>query len=242
MGSNICCSDCPSRNHSIFQSIQPGLLNECAKSKNFTRYQPGEYLIKKGDPYNGIYCIKSGTVKIMKPGPEGEPNLILWIARPSDVLGLDALVNNENYTYTAIAIKPVNACFIPEEDFGKLLKKDHVLALNVMKNLSKKINFIEERIQNLTHKTVENRFVEFLVSSAPKRNEGQIYLDHTIDEVAGLVGTTRYYLDKVIGRLRKKNLITVHKRKIMLLDVKKLKELLNPEKPFANEPAYSSLS
>jgi CRP/FNR family transcriptional regulator, polysaccharide utilization system transcription regulator len=226
---NASCAECSNRSQSIFQAIKPEMLSECLKNKATTRFSIGDILVRQGEPYKGIFCISSGAVKVIKPNPQSENDLILWIARPGDVLGMDALINSDAYSYTAVAIKPVLACFIPEENFASLLKRNQELALSVMQNLSKKINLIEERIQNITHKTVENRFVEFLVANAPKGKEGETFLDHTIDEVSGLIGTTRYYLDKVIGRLRKKNLVTIHKKRIMLLNAKGLEELIKSE-------------
>ncbi|MBA3901223.1 MAG: Crp/Fnr family transcriptional regulator [Bacteroidetes bacterium] len=216
------CYGCPQKSQSIFQSTHSEALISCLQSKQLLKFNPGEYLISKGENSLGIFCIKSGSVKLVKDNSQGENGLILWIAKAADIIGLDTLINNESHSYSAIAISPVKACFIPEKEFKNLLKKNHLLTINVMKALSQKINLIEDRIHNISSKTVESRLISCLLGLSVK--EGA-YIEHSIEDLSGLIGTTKYYMEKIIGKMKKKNLIAVHKRRIMLLDVNKLKAL-----------------
>ncbi|MDD3459652.1 MAG: cyclic nucleotide-binding domain-containing protein, partial [Weeksellaceae bacterium] len=80
------CSDCANSFDNLFCKIKGSKLDELIDEKTFTKYSKGEFIFKEGTRPFGIFCMKSGKVKLVKAGEDGR-NHILRLHRPGDLLG-----------------------------------------------------------------------------------------------------------------------------------------------------------
>lgn len=219
------CFTCSLKGSFIFKNCAKHSRKELFPNKRIFCFEKGDEILKQGDAFSGVYCVKAGVVKIVKPAKEKKDEFILWFARPGEILGLDSFIGSEKYTYSAVAMMPAVACFIPNNDFRYLLANDSTAFFDLMKTLSRRIDFIEERITSMVHKKTKERLAEFLVDLAVDEEKNKEYYGFT--DIASMIGTTQSYLHKLLIELSSKNLVEVKKRYVKVKDVDRLIAISN---------------
>lgn len=194
------------------------------KNKVLLRYKKAESLVKAGDALTGVYCIKEGLVKILKKGCK-DKEFLLWIAGKHDIVGLDAFINNETPSYSAFAIDEVEACFIQKPDLKKSFIQEPGVFLQLIKDLCKKLNFIEYRITNISHNKIKENVAELLISTTIKGESSdgeEACINYSVGDLANIIGTSKNYLSKILSMLIKEKIVSVRNRKIIINDMQSL--------------------
>lgn len=212
------CGNCWINNFSAFKNCAPEIRNQILKNTQTKTYSKGEMLIKAGDIGGGVFCIQNGIVKVSKKGKKNK-EFILWLAGTGDLVGLNSLVNDEPFSFSASAIDEVTACSILAADLKIILQKDPVVSVQLMKNLCDKLNFIEQRITSISRKKIREQCAEILISMATQSspdNNKNMCINYSIKDLACLIGTTTNYLYKILLEFTNKNILSVRNRKIFI--------------------------
>ena len=210
------CENCWLNNFPAFKDCSPEARNEICNNLEVKKYSRGEYLIQSGDEGDRVFCIKDGNVKVSKKGNSNK-EFILWIAHHGDMVGLNSLIDEGPFAFSASAINEVTACFIHAADLKIILQKEPVFSMQLMKTLCEKLNFIEQRITSISRKKIKERSAEILINLATRNGQDtNMQVDYSINDLASLVGTTKNYLYKVILELTSKKILLVQKRKIII--------------------------
>jgi len=93
-------------------------------------------LFRLGDPVRGVYLIRSGTVALSLPNAAEPPR----IAGVGAVLGIPACMCDRPYSLTAETLEPVEAGFIPREEFVALVRQNGELCFAVTESLAEALN------------------------------------------------------------------------------------------------------
>ena len=217
------CNQCWLKSFSVFKDCSKELLDEMFPNKQFRQFNKSEMFVRQNDSFQGVFCIQEGVVKVSTSRNNKE--FILWFARPGDIIGINSFLNNENYSFNALAVEPVNACFIPTSDFNELINKDPVVSKKIMKDMCDKINFIENRISSISRKRIREQFAEMLISMAMKNKNAatvNMPINCSIKDMANIIGTTKSYLCKIISDFNSKKVVAMHNKKLVIKDLDKL--------------------
>jgi CRP/FNR family transcriptional regulator len=193
-------------------------------NKEFKQYRKNETIVRQNDPFKGVFCIQEGAVKVSTLGNKNK-EFILWFARPGDIIGLDSLMSSENYSFNALAIEPVSACFIPAGDFKELIAKKPEISRKLMKDMCEKINAIEDRITSISMKKIKEQFAEMLIAIATKNKKsigGTIPINYSIKDLANIIGTTNNYLYKILSEFNHENVVSIRNKKLVIRDFDRL--------------------
>ena len=133
------CSDCPVCSQSVF--CQACNNEQIEPLKKVVKVKRGECLFKEGDLSEGVYCLQSGRLAILKQGHENEKFLVT--ASPGEILGVTSVFKSDHYSTTAMAIEESNACLIGKQHFLDLLQRFPKLSYNTIRMMSNKINSLE---------------------------------------------------------------------------------------------------
>lgn len=218
------CNQCQLKEFSMFQGCSIDVINDVFSNKQFKEFKKDEIIVKQGDSFKGVFCIQKGFVKLLKEG-ENKKKLILWFAKPGDIIGVDSFISNEDYSYTACVVEQVSACFIPEIDFKKLISVEPGMARKLMKDMCSRINFIEDRITSISGKKVREQFAEILISIAMKNKNfvsENTPINYSIKDLANIIGTTNNYLYKILSDFNSKNVVSIQNKKLVIKDFDKL--------------------
>lgn len=190
-------------------------------------------LVRENDSFQGVFCIHEGVVKVSTSRNKNK-EFILWFARPGDIIGIDSFVTSENYSFNALAIEPVSACFITASDFNELISNDPVVSRKLMKDMCEKINFIEDRITSISRKKIREQFAEMLISMSMQNKNavlGNLPINCSVKDLASIMGTTKNYLDKILSDFNRKKVVSMHNKKIVIKDFDKLSLIAIGDEP-----------
>lgn len=226
------CNQCWLKSFSVFKDCSKELLDGIFPNKQFRQFHKNEILVRINDPFQGVFCIQEGVVKVSTSRNNKE--FILWFARPGDIIGISSFINNENYSFNALAVEAVNACFIPTNDFKELVSKDPVVSKKLMKDMCDKINFFENRISSIARKRIREQFAEILISLAMKNKQaaaGNMPINYSIKDLADIIGTTKNYLYNILLDFHSKKVVDMYNKKLIIKDFDKLSLIAIGDEP-----------
>jgi len=188
-------------------------------------------LIQEGTRPLGVYCIKSGKVKVFKLGQQGKEH-ITSILKEGDLVGYRAMLSDSLYHVSVEALEEVIACHIPREDFLKSFQSDKVLNNTLITELSAEVISLTNVITDIAQKPVRERTAATLVllNTVYSGNNGESNgdlseINLTRESLANMVGTATETLIRIIHDFKEEELITTNGRKINIQDLKALQRI-----------------
>ena len=228
---NAHCRDCRTRLHGKLHGINDDSLESIDATKTCNIYKKGQRLIQEGTRPLGVYCIKSGKVKVFKLGQQGKEH-ITSILKEGDLVGYRAMLSDSLYHVSVEALEEVIACHIPREEFLKSFQSDKVLNNTLITELSAEVISLTNVITDIAQKPVRERTAATLVllntvySSNNGDSNGDLSeINLTRESLANMVGTATETLIRIIHDFKEEELITTNGRKINIQDLKALQRI-----------------
>jgi CRP-like cAMP-binding protein len=190
----------------VFENLKPGELAALVQAAGRKSYQKGQVVFSQGDPANRMFLLKAGLVKLSKITAEGN-EITLDIRKAGDFLGESMLIEDADYPLTALCLEDTLICGFNKADFEKLILENPNIGLQVIKNLSNRINWLTERVGSLSLTNLEERLYQVLTQVArehgiksPRGCSIQFPLTH--EELGFLVGAHRVSITKAMKALK----------------------------------------
>jgi CRP/FNR family transcriptional regulator len=213
--------------NSAFKNCSLQIKDAIARHSQKRTYHKGDYLVKPGDREAGAYFIEKGLVKVSKIGYHRK-EFILWMAEAGDSVGLNCVIDDDPFYFSAMAVDEVTAHFIPAADLKLILKKEPVLTMQLIRDLCRNLFLIENRITSISRKKIRAQCAEMLINIAEKKDTADsknMLVGYSINHLASLIGTTKNYLYKIIAELTGKGILTVRKRRLVISDMDALSKI-----------------
>lgn len=86
---------------------------------------PGDVLYQMDAPTDGLYCVRSGTVKLVKYSKSGVARIVR-ILKSGDVGGLEGMFSDK-FAHTAVAVGEAKVCRIPLSNFRSMIQDNPAL-------------------------------------------------------------------------------------------------------------------
>ena len=192
------------------------------QARETVTFKPSEVILYPGvpGPRDRVYRVLEGLVRLEAVDEEGNA-LTLRLVRPGGYFGEEALAGMER-TYFAEAVTEVVAEPLPKEPHPEEIRQ-------VLLSLAQALSESYRRIERLATQRLKNRMAAAILELAEtplahEEPEGLV-LRATHDELAAAVGSVRETVTKVIGELTREGYIRSGYGKIILKDIKGLKEL-----------------
>lgn len=161
MKMEISCSDCKNANCFVKGSLSEDRLS---KHKTVSKLIAGQFIFKEQNPFDGIYIILSGKVKVFSTGYKKRVQ-ILRLAKDGFVLGHRG-VGKKYYTISAVTLENTHVCFIDNDIFYEALKSDNELVYRLMFFYAEELRNAENRMKTLAQMTVREKVIEALLLTA----------------------------------------------------------------------------
>lgn len=200
-------------------------------NKISNNYKRGQTLFLQGNPGTGVFCIRSGKVKLSRIAHDGK-EVIVRIAAAGDVVGHQNLYSDETNTTTATVIEEAQICFIEKSFLLKMIQEHPVIGSNLIKKLSREIEQVETRNAVMSYKNVRERVAELLLSlgqsyGVTELNRTRLDIRLTREEMASMVGTANETVIRFITEFKEDGLIDQEGKTLYILDRKKLLQTAN---------------
>ncbi len=223
------CDKCFIRFNNPIKFLKKEEIEALYYEKACSFYKRGDVIYYEGSRGRGVYCVNKGIIKIYKTGTEGKPQIIRF-AKEGDLIGFRSVMSQEPFCATAEVIEDAILCFIPAKIFIDLAKQNPDFSLNLIQLTCKELGESNRFIVDLAQKSIRERLASiilFLYDNFGVDQEGYIKIALTREEIANLVGTATESIIRLLSEFRKDGIIEIKKRKIKILNFKKLKFFAN---------------
>lgn len=183
-------------------------------------YERGKTIFFPGDPAERVYFLLKGAVKLSRVYEVGE-EITVALLRENTVFGVLSLItgHQSDRFYHAVAFTTVEILSSPIDQVEKALKENPELSMLMLRGLSSRILQTEMMIETLAHRDMESRLVSFLLIlcrdfGIPCGDGITIELKLSHQAIAEAIGSTRVTVTRLLGDLREKEMISIHKKKI----------------------------
>jgi CRP/FNR family cyclic AMP-dependent transcriptional regulator len=201
------CIVCSLRSDSFFCALPRPVLEDFERIKNSTSYPAHATIFLEGQPARGIFVLCQGRAKLSATAKDGR-TLIVRIAKPGEVLGLQATVMNEPYELTVETMRPCQLNFVKREDFLRFLKEHGDACLHAAQHLGHDCGHAYEMIRSigLSHSASERLARLLLEYAADGQISGgvlRLKLPLTHEEISQLIGTSRETVTRAFAEFKK---------------------------------------
>ena len=190
----------------------------------------GKVLFAEGEPARGVYILCSGRAAVSICSSEGRV-LILRIAQPGDVLGLNAVLKSSAYDTTVKTVEACRTTFISRAEFSELLETSEAAAHVVLQLLSRELAELNDRTRSLLlPQTAQAKLAKLLVqwSKQPSQNTsrtGVIDKVVTQEEIAQMIGSSRETVSRMLAAFSRQGIIRITSQSILIDDFAALEEM-----------------
>ncbi len=214
----------------IFQKLPTASLTMIDRILIERKFSKGEIIFSEGSDSTGFYIIISGRVKVYKLSADGKEQ-ILHLAGQKELLGAVSAFAGTPYPAHAEALEKTMAFFFQRKDFLSLIQKEPSVVMNMMANLSMRLQLFTRMIEDLSLKEVPGRLAAYLLYICKQTGcNDTIEIDVSKGQLASLIGTIPETLSRILKKMSEKDILEVKGRKIRLLKKKVLQDIVNGEK------------
>ncbi len=180
-------------------------------------YPKNRLLIQKGEECDCLYIIKEGRVKIYISDEYGA-EMILRFQGAGEYFGELALIDEGPRSASVATVDPCRLVYVGRARFEECLRDNPDISVKLICSMSKRIRDLTEDLSNCALKTVYQRMRMKLVKLAVEQDGRRVIPQRmTHQEIAGLVGSGREMISRLMKKLENGGYIEVRKKQISIL-------------------------
>jgi len=206
------------RDLDLFKTLNEQQIEQIASQAQFVKYKKQSYLFNVGDDISNVYIINKGSVKIGL-NTSDDKTLIKEIAQANELIGENILPGHAKRRQFAQALSDTEVFKLSIPFFKSLLERNPELCHALTQILISKMANLEDRMSNFVFKKAHSRIVDFLkslaVTNGIKIGLDEILINHGLShkEIANITDTSRQTVARVLGELKRQNIIHFSTRK-----------------------------
>jgi CRP/FNR family transcriptional regulator, dissimilatory nitrate respiration regulator len=205
-----------------FTSEDFSLINDSFAKKEILA---GEHLFLEGQDASAFFVIGEGKIKIYRISKSGD-ELILGIFGIGDTIAEAAVFDSGIYPAGALALEDSSLIRISKKNFINGLRTNPDLALKMLNSYSKKLRYLVNLISDISFKDIKSRLANYMINNLKViDNEYYCILDLPKKDLASLLSTIPETISRSFDFFKKNRIISEHDKKILILDLEKLKIL-----------------
>jgi len=206
---------------SIFSGVAADSLARIASITGEKTFPKRSIIFHEGDVGDTLYLLRSGRVKISKITEDGREKT-LTIMQPGDFFGEMAIFDNLPRSATAeVSDDAATLYTVAKRDFDRLVMEHPSIALQIIRDLTRRIRLVNQQVEDLAFKDVHERVASTLnhLSKSEGRNLGAkvlINLKMTHQDLANMVGSSRETVTRALNRLQDEGIISIAHQQITI--------------------------
>ncbi len=214
----------------VFQNLDPDELELLCANSYAKLYEKDEVIFFENDSVKKLYFLINGKVKLSMLSAEGKEK-VLTILQEGDIFGELSLFDEDPHPLTAEVMDDARLLIIPWNEMEKMIIKRPSLAIKIIEALSKKTRLLTSQVRELVFQDAAGRLASLLSRLAEdfgREIEGGTVIDLVLthQEIANLIGSSRVTVTKLINKFIDEGMLTIKKRKIIIIDFESLGERL----------------
>lgn len=223
------CLSCKTYNNCIASVLKLEELVEFEKKIISKMLKRDEVIFREENSAKEIFILLEGRVKLEHLDASMSP-IILRIAQPGELLGLESIFFKKNYFMTAESLTDIECCVIPKSYIDKVVKTNHAVCLRILLEM--------QHVQESTYKhalvmisgSSEAKLAQAILSLC--NHEGKVRI--TKEKIALMTGLTRETVSRNLSRMNSKKIIETLQRSVTILNRNELRKLTTSSKEKKN--------
>ena len=216
----------------LFASLAPSETKALAQGAERRRLSAGKVIFRQSDPARQMFLIKAGRVKLSKLTAEGD-DITLDLRKAGDFLGENMLNDDEAFPVTATCLSETLLCGFSKSGFEKLVLEHPNIGLQVIRNLSRRIDWLTSQVGSMNCSNLEERLHRVLVNVARqygRQCDRGLLLDMplTHEELGFLVGAHRVSITRAMKRLKESGLVAKRDKFLLINPARREDSELRP--------------
>jgi len=163
-----------------------------------------QYLYTEGDEPTRLYYVQTGKVKTVRTNTDGK-ELITGVYGPGDFFGYLNLLDNTDYTDSALTLDDSELIYIPKEEVEQLLLASPAVSQEFIRLLAGRVSERETQLLSMAYSSLRRRVADTLLRLHQQQPDGLIQLSR--DDLASVVGTATESLIRTLSEFRTDGLI-----------------------------------
>jgi CRP/FNR family transcriptional regulator, cyclic AMP receptor protein len=222
------CCECTSVGAKHFCRFSTPVLEALTQVSHKSTLPAGAILFVEGQAPRGMFIVCSGRVKLSTTSREGKI-LILKTAEAGEALGLSATISGLGYELTAETATPCLLSFIDRKHYLELMETYGEIGMHTSRCLSRDFRAAHRDIHDLIlTRSSAGKLARLLLSEFPEGDEdvdenNRLLMTH--EEIGQRIGASRETVTRLLGRLRRKKLISLDGPTLIIRDRQGLKSL-----------------
>lgn len=215
--------------HLMHASQTGNTLETITQDRNISKFKKKQVIYSEGNHPGRLYYVVKGKVKAYKTNDDGK-ELVTSLFSPGDFLGYIALLEETTYTDTAVALEETELAEIPKEDFEELIYNNKSVTQKFIRMLAGNITEKENQLLGLAYNSLRKKVAEALMLLQKKYQQGndeKFMIRINRESLASIAGTATESLIRTLGDFRNEKLIELKGSSIVIINMKKLEQLLN---------------
>ncbi len=212
----------------FLKSANENELRFLAMNSELLRYSRFEIIFHKGDTSEHIYHVMSGIVKVSVHSVMAK-EVIRSIAHKSMIFGEGSMCGEKERSAMAQVLdKNSEILKISSRALKKVFLQNGAVANDFLEIVGNKLRASEYRLESIIVEDARTRVVNFLKENAMnfgnKVGFNELLLKHsfTQQDIADFTGTSRQTVTTVLNDLKRSNIISLDRRRILIRDVAQL--------------------
>lgn len=204
-------------------------LQELVETSAVNFYKKKRLIYAEGNHPVKLYYIQKGKIKTFKTNDDGK-GLTVGLYGEGDYVGFTSILEGTIYKETAEAIEDTTLVIIDRDEFEKLLHKNKEVAHQFIQLLAQSVTDREKQLVGIAYNSLRKRVAEALVllqKKYTKDNEDKFSIHISREDLAHIAGTATESIIRTLSDFKSEKLIDIKEGAIIILDEKKLAELLN---------------
>lgn len=142
----------------LFKHLDRASLSHLATKLKFVSFPEGP-IVKKGDPGDALYIVKSGLASVTTSGGPSGTEAVLAILKSGDSFGEVALIDGQPRTADVTATGPVECYRLSRDDFLSALDEHLEIAKGILPCLAAMVRSADLWIDSLFDRLASRRTI-----------------------------------------------------------------------------------
>lgn len=212
----------------ISASSSKDILQQFVANRSVNTYRKKQLIYAEGNHALRLFYIQKGKVRTYKTNDEGK-ELVMGLYNEGDFIGYVSLLEGTAYKENAETIEESEIVVIPKEEFEQLIHAHADIMRQFIRMLARNVSEREEQLLGIAYNSLRKKVAEALISIYKKYGDGKepFVIDMSRENLATIAGTAKESLIRTLSDFREERLIGISGRQIIILNEKKLANLIN---------------
>lgn len=192
----------------LFSQLRDSDLELLAPLLTQREYPKNRVIRFAHDPCDAFYVVLKGQVKVMLIAEDGR-EVVLSLVREGDFFGEMALLDDEPYAASVIAMDDTSLLVLRRDDFRRSIRELPEMSFGLLRALCARLLEADNKIGGLMLLDVSGRVAHLLLELSARAGGDVIPDLPTHQVIAQMVGSSRETVSRTIGAMQAKQLVQV---------------------------------